>query len=130
MNLARRRAFLEGIAESAESDHVRLRALDQLDRLDSRERPEPPKRPDSSPEALADDPAWLARTSELFLELGLADAAIEERAQAIAAERLRKTFAVVETTDRGIGQDEPEPDAGTEMLPAPFDEMREYDGYR
>jgi len=39
--------------------------------------------------ALASDTDWLARTASLFLELGLAGAVIEERAQEIAADRLR-----------------------------------------
>ena len=46
METARRRAFMEAMAEKAETDGARLKARDLLERLDAREeasrRPEPP----------------------------------------------------------------------------------------
>jgi hypothetical protein len=79
METARRRAFLEAMAEKAETDGARLKALDLLERLDAREeasrRPEPPD--------FQYDDEWLARTAALFLGLGFAAPLIEERAREI-----------------------------------------------
>jgi hypothetical protein len=126
MNRSERSAYLTQLAQAAETDSARLKALELLAELD-RERPEPPKRPDSSPEALADDTDWLAKTADLFLELGLADGAIEERAQEIAAVRLRERFAVLDPQgpqdapqgeERTRGPSEP-PEAVSEALSGP-----------
>ena len=79
METARRRAFLEAMAEKAETDGARLKALDLLERLDAREeasrRPEPPD--------FQYDDEWLARTAALFLGLGFAAPLIEEQAREI-----------------------------------------------
>ena len=66
METARRRAFLEAMAEKAETDGARLKALDLLERLDARE--EASRRPE--PRDFQYDDEWLARTAALFLGLG------------------------------------------------------------
>jgi hypothetical protein len=97
METARRRAFLEAMAEKAETDGARLKALDLLERLDAREeasrRPEPPD--------FQYDDEWLARTAALFLGLGFAAPLIEERAQEIAAVATRERFAVLDAHAQG-----------------------------
>ena len=97
METARRRAFLEAMAEKAETDGARLKALDLLERLDAREeasrRPEPPD--------FQYDDEWLARTAALFLGLGFAAPLIEERAREIAAVATRERFAVLDAHAQG-----------------------------
>ena len=97
METARRRAFLEAMAEKAETDGARLKALDLLERLDAPEeasrRPEPPD--------FQYDDEWLARTAALFLGLGFAAPPIEERAQEIAAVATRERFAVLDAHAQG-----------------------------
>jgi hypothetical protein len=103
VNLARRRAFLEDIAANAESDHIRLRALDLMERLDERDRPEPPRAPDFA-ETYADDPERLAQLVDMTIAHGFFDSlpsyreSIERRAEEIVEERARaarESFAVV-----------------------------------
>ena len=94
MNVQRRRAYLEGIAESAESAATRLRALELLDRLDEpeRERERMPPAPTSAEigEALAaelaEDAGRLERVAQLYLESGALQPLIEERARELAEE--------------------------------------------
>jgi hypothetical protein len=92
--------------EAAETDSVRLKALELLAELD-RERPELPERPDVS-ESYADDPEALARLVELHVEHGLFDSipayreSIEHRALEIVEERAqaaRAAFAVVDAQE-------------------------------
>lgn len=103
METARRRAFLEAMAEKAETDGARLKALDLLERLDAREeasrRPEPPD--------FQYDDEWLARTAALFLGLGFAAPLIEERAQEIAAVATRERFAVLDAHAQGAASGVP-----------------------
>ena len=82
------------IADPVASALDKFRAMDRLRQIE-REREEEARRP-PPPESFDYDDDWLAKTAALFLELGFADAAIEKRAQAIAAERVRKSFAVVD----------------------------------
>ena len=81
METARRRAFLEAMAEKAETDGARLKALDLAD--------------------FQYDDEWLARTAALFLGLGFAAPLIEERAQEIAAVATRERFAVLDAHAQG-----------------------------
>jgi hypothetical protein len=97
---SKRRAYLEDLAETAESDATRLRALDLLDRLDERERetatPSADELTEAAAEELADDAGRLERLAQLYLDSGLLTPIVEERARELAVEMTRERFAVVE----------------------------------
>jgi hypothetical protein len=110
--------LLEDLAQSGETDAVRLRALDLLDRLDEREGAD--AQPPSSAELgeafaaeLAEDTDRLERVAQLYLESGALQPLIEERARELAeqlveasAVEARSSFAIVRD-EEALGAREP-----------------------
>ena len=131
-----RRALLETIAESSQSDQFRLKALELLDTLDERERQERerPERPDLSE---TDDPERLTRLIDLLIESGLLAEfpafreQVERRAEEIVEQRAterRSQFAAVEqTTPDAAVPEEAQPEADEQDEPEkrthPLDEV-------